>query len=220
MSRKRVIFPMILMILSLLCVTVFAETQGEKLHEEKTDNEMKISIPVSCTGKNCSETFLYRILYDDSNAFRVSENMIRLKDGEKGGFEITVIKAGIYHFQIDQVKGQDPDITYDDSIYETDIYCAEDADHILTGEAVVYRKGREAKEKLCCFFNKKNISDEAMNTYTDISDAGVSEDTIRPADSVKTGDAGKDTGQAVFEVIFAGLLCVILAERKCKKGGL
>lgn len=180
MSKKVIALLMLTLLLS------FPVSAAEK--------SVSVQIPVSCIGKNSSETFQYQILPETTEFQDMESDSLSLKDGETGEFQISYQVPGTYHYSVRQLKGNHSRTAYDETVYSVDVYITEKEDGTMAAEAIAYRKP-EAEKKDCLSF---------VNTVS-----------IEQGGFVDSGDAS----YAGWIVLMAGsfILIVILISRKEKK---
>ena len=100
----------VLLLVSLSPMSVFAEDTGT------SDDTVRVEIPVSCTGKNTSESFEYRLSFQPEESQKIGNSTLTLKDGEKGSFAVTYDQPGTYHYTVSQKKGTDKKTRYDSRV--------------------------------------------------------------------------------------------------------
>lgn len=163
---------------------------------EKT---VEAKIPVSSTGKNTKESFSYHLKAETSEFQTLATDNLSLRDGETGSFSVLYTYPGTYHYTISQEKGTDKKTTYDETVYNVDVYVTEDEDGKMSAEPVIYLNGSNGKKQSACFINTKEL------------------DTNKTTGNVKTGD----TSNTAFWFVTLGLstmLMGIMILRKKKKG--
>ena len=139
----------------ILCAAVAAA--GEVKAEEK---KVTAKIPVSCTGENTDESFVCILEGSHTEYENIASESLTLKDGEKDFFVIDYTYPGTYHYMIQQKKGTDSDTTYDDTVYNVDIYVTEDDSGAMFADPVIYMEGSTEKKAEAVFANKKKLPEK------------------------------------------------------------
>ena len=137
-------------------------------------------IPVSCTGTNTTEQFVFRLTGESSPFQTVENETLILKDKEKGFFRITYTYPGTYHYTVSQERGKDGATTYDDTVYCVDVYVTENEKGNLYADPVVYIEGESEKKAELSFFNEKKKPEKQSGQ--------PEKDPGRPGNMPKTGD--------------------------------
>ena len=75
----------------LVCIVCLLVSTTVLAQDEKA---VTTYIPVSCTGKNTTETFIYDLEYTTSPYQTVVTDKLELKDGQKGQFEVSYTYPG------------------------------------------------------------------------------------------------------------------------------
>ena len=161
---------------------------------EKT---VEAEIPVSCTGENTTESFSYHLKAETSEFQTLSADSLSLRDGETGSFSVLYTYPGTYHYTLSQKKGTDKKTTYDETVYNVDVYVTEDEDGRMSAEPVIYLNGSSGKKQSAGFRNIRKPD--------------------RTAGNVDTGD----TSSTVFWIAASGLstmLMGIMISRRKKEG--
>lgn len=144
-------------------------------------------IPVSCTGTNTTEQFVFRLTGESSPFQTVENETLILKDKEKGFFRITYTYPGTYHYTVSQEKGKDSATTYDDTVYCADVYVAEDEKGNLYADPVVYIEGESEKKAELSFFNEKK-KPEKQPDQPEEQPGQPEKQSNQPGNMPKTGD--------------------------------
>ena len=105
------------------------------------DKSVTVKIPVTCIGRNTEERFNYEIEGGESEYEQVENRTLTLSDGEEGSFVITCNYPGTYRYTVHQQAGQDEKTTYDDTVYQIDLYVTENVQGELGITPVAYVKG-------------------------------------------------------------------------------
>ena len=150
MQYKKKIRIIMLSFLIVLCAAMTAS--GEVKAEEK---KVTVKIPVSCTGENTDESFVYLLEGGQSEYEKVTDESLTLKDGEKSFFVIDYTYPGTYHYTIQQKKGTDNATTYDSTVYNVDVYVTENESGVMATEPVIYEEGSTEKKAEASFVNSK-----------------------------------------------------------------
>ena len=161
---------------------------------EKT---VEAEIPVSCTGENTTESFSYHLKAETSEFQTLSADSLSLRDGETGSFSVLYTYPGTYHYTLSQKKGTDKKTTYDETVYNVDVYVTEDEDGRMSAEPVIYLNGSSGKKQSAGFRNIRKLDKTAGN--------------------VNTGD----TSGTAFWIVASGLstmLMGIMISRRKKEG--
>lgn len=180
MTRKMTFAAMwlaVLMMFSIFPVSVSAADTGV------SGRMVTVQLPVSCVGKNTSETFEYLLSFENAEAQTVEKDTLRLKNGEEGSFTVTYTEPGTYHYTLSQKKGSDAGTAYDSTVYTIDVYVTENEDGTLFAEAVAYVQGNSGKKEKLDFVNEKELSE------------AVPEDETKGSNDKTGEDAGTDDAQ-------------------------
>ena len=130
---------------------------------EKT---VEAEIPVSCTGENTTESFSYHLKAETSEFQTLSADSLSLRDGETGSFSVLYTNPGTYHYTLSQEKGTDRKTTYDETVYNVDVYVTEDEDGRMSAEPVIYLNGSSGKKQSAGFRNIRKPDRTAGNVNT------------------------------------------------------
>lgn len=130
---------------------------------EKT---VEAEIPVSCTGENTTESFSYYLKAETSEFQTLSADSLSLRDGETGSFSVLYTYPGTYHYTLSQKKGTDKKTTYDETVYNVDVYVTEDEDGRMSAEPVIYLNGNSGKKQSASFRNIRKLDKTAGNVNT------------------------------------------------------
>lgn len=130
---------------------------------EKT---VEAEIPVSCTGENTTESFSYHLKAETSEFQTLSADSLSLRDGETGSFSVLYTYPGTYHYTLSQKKGTDKKTTYDETVYNVDVYVTEDEDGRMSAEPVIYLNGSSGKKQSAGFRNIRKLDKTAGNVNT------------------------------------------------------
>lgn len=209
MYRKHSIFLIAVWCLALL-FPVFAE--GSTVFKY-----VKAEIPVTCLGSDSEEICAYQLECDLSDAMEVKQDLLYLKNGETGRFEVLLYDAGIYHCEICELDETGSGIDNQDA-YCADIFVTEDETGEMYGETVIYKKGKSVKEEACIFRNEGKIKEPEISDVKneETADSGK----IRPDSGVRTGDMSKDIETMVLGMGMAGIICALAVRTKLRmKGG-
>lgn len=162
---------------------------------EKT---VEAKIPVSCTGKNTTESFSYHLKAEPSEFQTLATDSLSLRDGETGSFSVLYTYPGTYHYTLSQEKGTDEKTTYDETVYKVDVYVTEDEDGRMSAEPVIYLNGSSEKKQSAGFRNIKKL------------------DTNKTTGNVKTGDRS-NTAFWIAALGLSTMLMGIMVLRKKKQ---
>lgn len=198
---------MLCMSFMLLCAVI----PGAAVHAAGTDT-VTAQIPVSCTGQNTTERFLYRLEGIQSDTEGADRTEFYLKDGEKGTFSITYQVPGTYHYTITQNKGTDKKTTYDATIYQADVWVYWENGR-LKADVILYIKGETEKRMEAAFTNQKEIEENSSVSGT--SDKTGSQGTSHSG-NVKTGDETPLLLLTVMMIMSAGMMLFIIFGRRKK----
>ena len=185
---------------------------------EKT---VEAKIPVSSTGKNTKESFSYHLKAETSEFQTLATDSLSLRDGETGSFSVLYTYPGTYHYTISQEKGTDKKTTYDETVYNVDVYVTEDEDGEMSAEPVIYLNGSNGKKQSASFVNTKEL--DAIKTTGNVeTDAikttgNVETDTIKTTGNVKTGDTSNTAFWIVTLGLSATLMGIMILKRKKKE---
>lgn len=191
----------ILLLVSLFPMSVFAADTGT------SDDTVRVEIPVSCTGKNTSESFEYRLSFEPVESQKIENDTLSLKDGKEGSFAVTYDQPGTYHYTVSQKKGTDKKTHYDSRVYQIDVYVTEDEDGRLSAEVIAYLQGDTAKKEKLDFFNEKELPEKEPEKHPG---TGGGKEPVQTGDHMKSGWF---TVMTCSGAAFAGL-AVIKKRRK------
>ena len=127
---------------------------------------VEAEIPVSCTGENTTESFSYHLKAETSEFQTLSADSLSLRDGETGSFSVLYTYPGTYHYTLSQKKGTDKKTTYDETVYNVDVYVTEDEDGRMSAEPVIYLNGSSGKKQSAGFRNIRKLDKTAGNVNT------------------------------------------------------
>lgn len=160
---------------------------------EKT---VEAKIPVSCTGENTTESFSYHLKAETSEFQTLSADSLSLRDGEIGIFSVFYTYPGTYHYTLSQEKGTDKKTTYDETVYNVDVYVTEDEDGRMSAEPIIYLNGSNKKKQSAGFRNIKKL------------------DTNKTTGNVKTGDMSNTALWIAASGFSAMLMGIMILRRK------
>lgn len=160
---------------------------------EKT---VEAKIPVSCTGENTTESFSYHLKAETSEFQTLATESLSLRDGETGIFSVLYTYPGTYHYTLSQEKGTDKKTTYDETVYNVDVYVTEDEDGRMSAEPVIYLDGSSGKKPSAGFRNIKKL------------------DTNKTTGKVKTGDMSNTAFWIAALGLSAMLMGIMILRRK------
>ena len=160
---------------------------------EKT---VEVKIPVSCTGENTTESFSCHLKAEPSEFQTLATDSLSLRDGETGSFSILYTYPGTYHYTISQEKGTDEKTTYDETVYNVDVYVTEDENGRMSAEPIIYLNGSNEKKQSAGFRNIKKL------------------DTNKTTGNVKTGDRSNTALWIAASGFSAMLMGIMILRRK------
>lgn len=160
---------------------------------EKT---VEAKIPVSCTGENTTESFSYHLKAETSEFQTLAADSLSLRDGETGIFSVLYTYPGTYHYTLSQEKGTDKKTTYDETVYNVDVYVTEDEDGRMSAEPVIYLNGSNKKKQSAGFRNIKKL------------------DTNKTTGNVKTGDRSNTAFWIAASGLSAMLMGIMVLRKK------
>ena len=163
------------------------------------DKSVTALIPVSCSAANTTETFIYNISAETTEYQQLDVTTLKLTDKQDGNFKVTYTLPGKYHYTVKQDKGTDKDTTYDETVYNVDVYVTENDAGEMAAKVVAYVKGNDDKTDKLSFQNKKTAPPAAT--------------TYRP--SVQTGDTYALIGFCVL--LLAALCAAVFGLLKMKR---
>lgn len=186
-------------------------------------------IPVYCNADNIESAFAYTLSSESTENQNVKCGKLTLKDGEKGVFTVEYTYPGTYHYEVRQTKGNDEQISYDDTVYAVDVYVTEDENGKMSAEPVAYVQDHDEKKESLDFVNKRTVP--VLDTGSGNNGSGDSgrknngsgdngkQDVIKA--SVKTGDDTRLGGYLIlFYIAFTAVLFLMLGKRaKSGSGG-
>ncbi len=202
----------LLIVLSIIGMPVTSFASETKADEKA----VTVRIPVSCTGINTTEEFIYE-LSGESTEFQIIESRtLTLKDKEKGEFCITYTYPGTYHYTVVQNKGSDSDTTYDNTVYHVDVYVTEDEKGNMYAEPVVYLQGESGKKAELSFTNEKKLPEIPPEQRQDVPAEQAEQRSDVPAKQPTTGD---DTSFVLwaFLMYISGMSVIVIRQRGRKK---
>ena len=160
---------------------------------EKT---VEAKIPVSCTGENTTESFSYHLKAEPSEFQTLATDSLSLRDGETGRFSVLYTYPGTYHYTLSQEKGTDKKTTYDETVYNVDVYVTEDEDGRMSAEPIIYLNGSNEKKQSAGFRNIRKL------------------DTNKTTGNVKTGDRSNAAFWIAASGLSAMLMGIMILKRK------
>lgn len=179
-------------------------------------------IPVSCSGKNTVEQFLYQLEGIQTEFETGQVTSLSLIDGETGEFIVCYSKAGIYHYTVKQTVGTEKNTEYDTTEYQVDVYVTSDG--TMHAEPIIYKKGEVQKYTACKFENIKTVETDETEQQTETegtkennsgsSDSGTSTSGGNISGNVKTGDDSPIATLIIIFLVSAGILTLLLSRRK------
>ena len=197
----------IILLSILISITTAVYNPARICAADTGDKSVTARIPISCEGKNTTETFQYQLQGEKTEYEKIERPELSLKDGEESEFLITYTYPGTYHYTVSQVMGKDDKTTYDGTIYQVDVYVTETTEDALSTQPIVYQKGSEEKEDKLIFKNTRKMD----------TNPGPKEKFGKNQEKVKTGDTLNLT---MWERIMAGsavVLVGIIFQRKQRR---
>lgn len=161
-------------------------------------NTVVVRIPISCIGTGTNEEFFYYLEGEKSESEIPEATKLCLKNGEKGRFVIHYTEPGIYHYQIHQEAGADRGVTYDNTIYNVDVYVMAGEEGALFAEPILYEEGQTQKKAELEFVNKKA---ESLGRQT----------------GPRTGDQSNKKIMTILTVNILSVITVILCGKRKEK---
>lgn len=161
-------------------------------------NTVVVQIPISCIGTGTNEEFFYYLEGEKSESEIPEATKLCLKNGEKGRFVIHYTEPGIYHYQIHQEAGADRGVTYDNTIYNVDVYVMVGEEGALFAEPILYEERQTQKKAELEFVNKKA---ESLGRQT----------------GPKTGDQSNKKIMTILTVNILSVITVILCGKRKEK---
>ena len=157
---------------------------------------VEAKIPVSCTGENTTESFSYHLKAEASEFQTLAADSLSLRDGEIGIFSVLYTYPGTYHYTLSQEKGPDKKTTYDETVYNVDVYVTEDEDCKMSAEPIIYLNGSNEKKQSAGFRNIRKL------------------DTNKTTGNVKTGDRSNTAFWIAASGLSAMLMGIVILKRK------
>lgn len=186
-----------ILVFTLLICTEFGLIEMNKVYAADI-NTAAIQIPISCIGTGTNEEFFYYLEGEKSESEIPEATKLCLKNGEKGRFVIHYTEPGIYHYQIHQEAGADRGVTYDNTIYNVDVYVMAGEEGALFAEPILYVEGQTQKKAEPEFVNTKA---ESLGRQT----------------GPKTGDQSNKKIMTILTVNILSVITVILCGKRKEK---
>lgn len=216
----------------ILCVMIFFLTfllRTQIIDAAENEHKCTIAIPVSVELKGNAESimpevFQYRL--EEQNVNTPTEAMLSKITVNKaeittGSFDkISYTKPGDYEYRVYQLKGNNKNIVYDDSVYEVTVRVINTKDGSLTAEVWAVKDESEQKVDEIKFINnhkenvqvatreKKETIHHTTNTITK-SSIGTS--------SAKTGDNSSLFCWGVIAILSSICICFFIFAGKRRK---
>lgn len=207
MARYLSVFCICVMYLSMLRIPVKAE-----------EKSVTVKIPVSCIGTNTTERFTYELEGGDSEYEQVEAKQLTLSDGEEGSFSITYNYPGTYQYTVHQEAGNDEETTYDDTVYQIDVYVTENDAGELGITPVAYVEGETEKREILSYHNSKELQPEEPTKPEEPAKGSVSVTEERIAEEPKTGDEGRLFIWMAVSAAAFGTLVILGKTRRDQRG--
>lgn len=194
---------------------------------DNTDPAVTTEIPISCEGKDTTETFRYQLKGELSEFEQADTTELELKAGEKGKFSVTYTYPGTYHYTVSQVAGEDKYTTYDDTVFNVDVYVTENEEGILQADPVLYSQGDACKRVELIFKNTRKVptKENTTNNTTNVT-ANKNKGKSSPEKIIKKIVQGAATGDTsgvivwlVILIATGGILIFCTMRRKHKRRG-
>ena len=116
-----------------------------------------VKIPVSCLDTSGGTCGSYKISIEPQNDSPApSANDLDIPANGKGNFTISISEPGTYIYKVSEIPGNDPNITYDDKVYEITVFVENDGADGLKYSVSAKRSGTDLKSPDVHF---KNIGD-------------------------------------------------------------
>ena len=194
-------------------------------------------IVFKCTDVEQVENNQYQItIRNENSAAPLPDNdTVNINDSGEGSFKIRITEPGTYDYLVYQIKGDDENVNYDNTIYEVHVFVVSNEDNELQYSVAVNIADTDRKPETVEFKNMAanrvpdtendteektekltegttELTTETQQTLTE----GTTEDKVNNT-SAKTGDAA-DISAAVIMMIASLLMTVSVgAARSVKK---
>lgn len=184
----------------------------------EAEKAVSVQLPVSCTGTNTEETFLYELTQQTTEYQTVESTTLSLKDGESGAFRITYTYPGVYRYTVRQAAGDDAATTYDKTVYTVDVYVQEDENGELSAEVVIYTQESTGKMAELLFTNARELPTPTPtpSETPETTETTESPEPLGGSDLPQTGDSAQLTLWVLLAAVSAAAL-ILLAVLKRKK---
>ena len=167
---------------------------------------LKAEIPVFCHAVADPETQIYQIsiLPENDQIPAPDSDTLSVAENSTGIYEIEITEPGTYRYQISETAGSDPDILYDERIYDVTVFVENGAEDQLVCAVTANAAGRAEKTEQISFLN---IAAEVPAETTEATSQSTTATTEPPAtvtttavtqpggpivsiiNSIKTGDS-------------------------------
>ncbi len=117
--------------------------------DPSADTSVKVPVSVSCEGYEGTDGFSVGLYPKGS---KQAEASVLVKAGGSDVLGLSVSKAGEYAYEVRQERGSASGVTYDDSVYDVNVY-AEDSDQGLLVQTTVMKQGSGTKTDVASFAN-------------------------------------------------------------------
>lgn len=226
-----------------LCLTMLLPTV-DAYASESAIRSVTVHIPVMCICETCEEEFDYVLTPTSTLNQSFDKTSFTARCDYLDSFGITYTYPGTYHYTITQTVGTSPDVTYDTSVYDVDVYVTDDGSANLIADVVAYKSDSDVKVENISFTNAyhgtidvPNHPDKPETPIDDTSDAPSSAvkptapSTVRPvsvsgtpihsisssnqsAPNVQTSDTGTVAVYLVCIVMAALAIALILFRKR------
>ena len=188
---------------------------------------VSVQIPVKCEeNEKTDENYSVKILPESENQGTIDKSSINLTGQKEDAFSIRYDKVGTYKYKIIQEEGSNPNIKYDKTVYNADVYVIEE-DGKMFAEPIVYKNGSSEKSDSCIFENIVTITetenDDVISPDDDIvptitgeilqdKNAATQKDTA----PLNTGDENNIVWMALLMLSCIAVSGIVIMIRKSK----
>lgn len=182
---------------------------------DNVDPVVTVAVPVSCKGEDTTETFQYQLQGEASEFEQIETTELELKAGEKGEFSITYTYPGTYHYTVSQTKGTDKYTTYDDTIFNVDVYVTEDENGTLKADPVLYSQGDACKRVELIFKNVRKVP--AKNKTNNVAANKKKTSPKKTEKGAVTGDTSGIMVWLAVLIVTGGIIIYNMMKRKHRR---
>lgn len=157
---------------------------------------VKVIIPVSCLETEGSTSRSYKISIEpQNNSPAPSADKLDIPANGKGYFTISISEPGTFIYNVSEIPGNDPNIKYDDKVYEITVFVENDGTDGLKYSVLAKQVGTNSKSPNVNFINIGDINTTSKVTKQTTSRSESSETTTKKVTT--TASSSNDSGGGV-----------------------